>query len=72
MLSLVEISNPINHVFILCSSCDGQSAVNPNERFRYMSWRFEPLKFDFISNKEIIKTITEEKIDVPLLIPEYN
>lgn len=43
-----------------CSSCDN---LTPWSNI-FSSWRFEPLKYNFISNRLIIAEIIKERIDI--------
>jgi hypothetical protein len=38
----------------------------------FWQWRFEPIKYEIISNKEIIKEIITEKSDLPIKEPVLN
>lgn len=49
-----------------CTKCYYSSLPNN----AYMSSRFEPLQYDIISNKDIIKEIMTEKLDVKIHIEE--
>ena len=49
----------------VCGKC-GDTIWNPNA---FHSWRFEPVKYDLIDNKEAIGEIIEERIDVKIKQP---
>lgn len=74
-LSLCELHGQVEYPGLNWMICGNDNCEHPffiYENFSFMSWRFEPLKFDLLSNKEIIETIIKETVDVPLLVPEYN
>ena len=51
-----------------CGKCDCDLGTNNY----YHSWRFELIKYDLISNKEIIKEMIVEKSDLPIKEPVLN
>ena len=38
----------------------------------FLAWRFEPIKYDLISNKDVIKEMIVEKSDLPIKEPILN
>lgn len=49
-----------------CGKCDKPNMLPDNAFF---DWRFEPIKYEIISNKEFIKEVITEKSDLPIKEP---
>jgi phage FluMu protein Com len=64
---ILSISNtPYLHKW--CRNCNCDLGFN----HYYHSWRFEPIKYNLISNKEIIKELITEKSDLLIKEPILN
>lgn len=49
-----------------CNECSRVTSMPGNA---FLSWRFESLKYDIVSNKEVLKEIIVEKLDISIKEP---
>ena len=68
-LELEEIGDKVINKtgWCFCSSCSNLHFTDQN-KVAYFAYRFEPLKYDLLDNKDIISELIEERADIK--IPE--